>query len=213
MKSLKLLLLLLLIFIIPIICLGCREISRGDVIEGIVNLTENLENYQCETHITHYGFNPPVSIKLKELYKVPDILRIETINPDNHSGNTMGFNKGTLTFKNPGVNDEIQIPGARIEDIHFWKFLLINRLKNLEAASYTFNMLIEFINNKKYIILEIPVRAPDFLMNQERIYLDGRNLYPCKVEIRTKEGDLYICIEYKNILFNKKLEPDQFSLQ
>ncbi len=213
MNCLKLLLLLALIFIIPIMCLGCREISRNDVIEGLVNLNETLENYQCETHITHYGFNPPVSFKLKELYKAPDILRIETLKPDNHSGNTMDFNKGIITFTHPGLNDKIEISGARIEDIYFWKFLLINRLKNLEAASDTFNMSIELINNKKYIILEIPAMAPEFLMNQERIYLDGRNLYPCKVEIRTKEGDLYICIEYKNILLNKKLEPDQVSLK
>lgn len=213
MKSLNLLFLLILIFMIPIICLGCREISRDDVKEGILNLTENLENYQCETHITHYGFNPPVSFRLKELYKAPDILRIETINPDNHSGNTMYFNKGNLTFKYPGINDEIEISGAQIEDVFIWKFLMLNRLENLAAAVDTFNMSIETVNNKKYIILEIPVRTHKFLMNQERIYLDGRKMHPSKAEIRTKEGELYICIEYKNILFNNKLESDQVSLQ
>ena len=29
-------------------------------------------------------------------------LRIETLKPDNHSGNTMDFNKGIITFTHPG---------------------------------------------------------------------------------------------------------------
>ena len=94
----------------------------------------------------------------------------------------------------------------------FWKFLLINRLKNLESASDLFNMSIEHVNNKKNIILEVPITAPDFLMEHERIYLDAKNPYPTKVEMRTKEGNLYVSIEYKEVSLNKKIELNMLDL-
>lgn len=203
---------IIIILLIPIICTSCREVSKDDIIEDIKKFNGNLLNYQCETHITHFGFEPAISFKLREIYIAPNILKIETINSDNHNGNTILFRDGNLILKNPGINDEIQIPKAQLEDMMFWKFLLINRLKNLESASNLFNMSIEYVNNKKHIILEVPVKAPEFLMEHERIYLDAKNPYPNRVEMRTKEGNLYVSIEYKEVSLNKKIELNELDL-
>ncbi|HHY13335.1 MAG TPA: hypothetical protein GX526_01640 [Thermoanaerobacterales bacterium] len=203
---------IIIILLIPIICTSCREVSKDDIIEDIKKFNGKLLNYQCETHITHFGFEPAISFKLREIYIAPNILKIETINSDNHNGNTILFRDGNLILKNPGINDEIQIPKAQLEDMMFWKFLLINRLKNLESASNLFNMSIEYVNNKKHIILEVPVKAPEFLMEHERIYLDAKNPYPNRVEMRTKEGNLYVSIEYKEVSLNKKIELNELDL-
>lgn len=195
---------ILLIFIMLLIPAGCKEVTPEDIIKGLREIDESLEGYQCEIKLTYHCCNPPLSFRLKEWFKKPGEFGFETLEPGKHRGNTVIFTDRSIVLKYPGIQDEREISITKDQNLLFGQGVFLKkRLENILKSADSLSISRELQDGRTWFIIELPAKPFTVFTDREKIWLDGKTFLPHRVEIWTKEGDLYMTIEYINVKFNK----------
>ncbi|WP_027308964.1 hypothetical protein [Caloramator sp. ALD01] len=195
---------IILITIFTIFIISCKITKKDKSVEDFI-LT--LNSYKSEVEIEIYGNKGTSKYRQLQIYKSPDKVRIETLEPEFLKGKVMIFNNGRFEIYHPLINQKYE-GDIKVEPtfIHLG-IIQTSLIKNKEyTTTYT------ILDGIETIKLRLKLEGDNIYKNEAVVYFTKKDIRPLYFEIYDNSGTLRYRAKFINFECNKDIKDDVFTI-
>jgi len=161
--------------------------SAEDIKEYILN----LESYEAQISIEINSNKNQNQYKIKQIYKAPNLVRSEVLEPQSIRGVVTTYDGNNLKIENTKLNlSKIYENYPYVTENHLWLSDLINRYKNNPNAT--------FEEKENQIIMKTNIQ--DNVL--QTLYIDTKTKKPIKLTLEDMNQKMLVYILYNEIKIN-----------
>ena len=189
---------------------GCSKEKSNDEYVNIQDKLINMQSYSATVDVTFFSNKGENSYTMIQEARNDGKYYIETTAPEHLKGNIILYDGKMLWQYNPQLDKKISVGEkekmAR-KQIDIFSFLE-NHLKSKDVALETAN-----IEKSMYTILEAKIPGDDKYFSTEKLFINNETSAPEKLIIYDKENKERVVAQYKNFIYNPKIEDSKFNIE
>jgi outer membrane lipoprotein-sorting protein len=162
--------------------------SAEDIKEYILN----LESYEAQISVEVSGNKNKNQYKMKQVYKAPNLGRLEILEPQSVKGVVTTYDGNNLKIENTKLNlSKIYENYPYVAENALWLSDFINQYKNNPNAT--------FKEEENQIIMQIEIKDKSIIQN---LYIDTKTKKPTKLTLEDMNKKMLVYILYNEIKIN-----------
>lgn len=173
-----------------------------------INTIENMKSYSAVADITVYGNKGNSNYKVKQDFKEPRKLRIETIEPEFLKGKLLVYGGEKWKIYNPLIDEVFEVSNLKGDEELIYLGIVQKSLVTSESAKVGS----ETINGKRYTKIESILPSANDYRNSAVLYINKDNGCPEYMEILDINNKVRVLIKYSQFVYNRNLQDSLFNL-
>jgi outer membrane lipoprotein-sorting protein len=167
-----------------------------------------MESYSTIADITVYSNKGISHYKAKHIFKAPDKIRIETIEPDFLKGKVLVGNNGKWKIYHPLIDQSFETTELKESEDLIFLGILQKGILSGEEAKYS------YIKKDGSEFIEVKSVIPDGNMYRKsiKVILYRENFLPYELEIYDSNNKPTVRVKYTDFKYNAEIKDSQFEL-
>ena len=197
------------LIIVCVLFTGCGVIKPKKNFKEVSRRLLNLSSYTCDVTMRITNNISTMEYKLKHFYKSPDKYKLEVIAPQELQGQVTIYNGSSAYIYHPGI-DQYLVTENFTGSVEYKAFIgsFMNHIRETDEVKVSS----EKEGEKELLVLEFEVSEPNSYMRTGKLWIDGSEVLPVRLEIYGDDGRTNVEIYYYNFVYNPPLEDEEFDI-
>jgi outer membrane lipoprotein-sorting protein len=187
---------------------GCSRNSEEKVYKAVHEKLTGLESYSCIADIYVKGNKAPGRFKIKQWFRMPDLYRLEVLEPEIMQGKTTVFDGSRVWVYYPYIDQVLILEnmGSEMDEDLFLGYFLEDMLET-ESINYSF----EELGEAAVMAVQLPLPGGSKYRTMQKLFVDRKSLKPLRLEMYDINGAVTARVDFTDFEFNPKLDDDFFN--
>lgn len=186
---------------------GCSGYSEEKVYKAAHERLTGLETYSCTADIYVKGNKQPGQFKVKQWFHVPDMYRLEVLEPAVMRGKTTVCDGSRIWVYYPYIDQVLLMENANTEtDENLFLGFFLRDMLETESIGYGF----EELDGAEIMTIELPVPGGSKYRSMQKLFINRKDLHPLVLEMYDINGEVTARVKFSDFQFNPKLDGDFF---
>ena len=171
--------------------------SDSKIVENIDEVFTKNIGYETTLEMKIINDDKESIYKMKEKYLRDDVTSLEILEPKESNGITIEYKDDKIFLNHANIRQSITLRAVKDFD---QGILLVNFYENLDSIK---SIDQEEVEGKDYYIIEYIPKERNKYNHERTIHLKKKSLEPYKMEVRDKDGNTRVIIDYDDFNYIK----------